>query len=202
MMVVRNEIKRIKECLDWHLPYVDEVVIVDQQSDDGTWEFLQDYFLGSKHDYQLLRDKQWGYCEPSKQMAFLALDSDWVFYVDADEKFPEPFLKDMHVLIQTDGCDGFIFPRDNIFNVRVFGENVPINPKILRVQHPSKDFQLRLTRSSCSTFPEHLHNRVRVLNKNGEKRLWKLPYPIEHIKDIEEQWGDEERYKRVNNKNV
>jgi hypothetical protein len=82
----------------------------------------------------------------------------------------------------------------------VFDENVPIEPKWLQVQHPAKDPQLRLTRSSCSEFPEFLHHRVRIINDKGEKRMGKLPFHIEHIKDLKEQWDDHKRYQLINHK--
>lgn len=200
MMVVRNERKRIKECLDWHLPFVDEVAIIDQMSDDGTWEFLKEYFKDDKYAYVITQDKQWGYCEPSKQKAADLLTTDWILYADADEKFPIEFLKEMHLMTENPDYDGYTCNRNNIFHVKVFGDNVPIEPKWLDVQHPAKDSQLRLTRASCSVFPAFLHNRVRVMNEKGEKRLGKTHFAIDHFKDIQEQWEDESRYKLINKK--
>lgn len=202
MLVVRNEGHRIKECLEWHLPYVDQVVLCDQQSSDNTLEIAQKCFEAWGGDWQILNDKDWGYCEPSKQKTADLLITDWILYVDPDEKFPKLFLEGMHKLIETEEWDGFIFPRYNFFDVTIFDNNVPIEPKMMRIQHPKKDPQLRLTRRSVSKFPEFLHHRVRILNEKGEKRQFVLPYPIEHVKTIRDQWDDNRRYKAVNHKEV
>lgn len=197
MMVVRNEIKRLKECLDWHVPYMQEVSICDQESDDGTWELLQDYAGKSKIPFKISQDKQWGFCEPSKQKAADQLTTDWILYLDADEKFPVEFLLRLPELLKME-YDGFTFPRRNIFEVQVFNDNVPIEPKWLEVEHPSKDYQLRLTRRVLSEFPPYLHNRVRVAGKTNGERIGKLIYGIEHRKTVSEQWADNDRYKIIN----
>lgn len=198
MMVVRNELNRIKDCLDWHLPYVDEVAICDQMSDDGTYALLQTYLENQKIPFTLIRDKVHGYCEPSKQKTADLLNTDWILYLDPDEKFPKVFLEDMHHLVKTEDYDGFSFPRYNFFDVQVFDDNVPIEPKWLTVQHPAKDPQLRLTRKSVSKFPEFLHHRVRIFREDGSKHQWELLYPIEHHKTINEQWNDNSRYEVIN----
>lgn len=200
MMVVRNEIDRIKDCLEWHLPYIDQVVICDQESDDGTWEFLQDLATEISIPIEIWQDKKWGYCEPSKQVTADKLSTDWILYVDADERFPKVFLEKVHEIIDTEEFDSFRFPRYNYFDVQVFDDNVPITPKWLTVQHPAKDPQTRLTRKSLSKFPVYLHHRVRVLNDKGEKRMFDLPYPIEHRKTVIEQWGDQKRYAVINDR--
>lgn len=198
MLVVRNEIKRIKECLDWHLPFVDEVAICDQESDDGTWEYLGEMLTKSKVPVQLIQDKKWGFCEPSKQKTADLLHTEWILYVDPDEKFSIEFLKNMNKIIEEHPeTNGFLFPRYNFFDVQVFDDSVPIEPKWLTIQHPKKDPQLRLTRATVSKFPEFLHHRVRVENAKGEKLVYELPYPIEHHKTLTEQWDDQKRYGKV-----
>lgn len=190
MMVVRNEAHRLLDCLDHHLPYVDEIAICDQESTDGTWQIIQEYQAKSKIPFYALQDKPHGYCEPSKQLTANQLKTDWILYLDPDEKFPKEFLEKMHEIVETGDADGYTFPRNNIFLVQVYDESVPIIPKWLRVRHPSRDYQLRLTRKSKSWFPEFLHNRVRVEGRN----IKKLGSAIDHIKTITEQWEDQKRY--------
>lgn len=200
MLVIRNEISRIKECLEWHLPYVDELAICDQESDDGTWEYLQKLVPTLKIPCQIIQDKQWGYCEPSKQKTADLLVTDWILYLDPDEKFPLEFLKNIHQIIDTDKCDGFRFPRANLFKVFVFDENVPLEPKFIIGRHPAKDAQLRLTRRSVSRFPSELHHRVRIDDESGNRRVFDLGFEIEHLKTFGEQQADLIRYEQVNHK--
>lgn len=199
MMVVRNELNKIKECLDWHLPYVDEVAICDQMSDDGTFALLQTYLPNQKVPYHLIQDKVHGYCEPSKQMTSDLLSTDWVLYVDPDEVFPKVFLEQMHQIVEDENYDAYRFPRENIFKVQVYDNNVPIEPKWLEVRHPKRDHQTKLSRRSVSVFPPYLHHRVRY-DRDGKKLLYDLPYPIRHEKLVSEQWDDNRRYAEVNKK--
>jgi glycosyltransferase involved in cell wall biosynthesis len=198
MMVLRNERGRIKRCLNWHVPFVDEVAICDQESDDGTWEILKEYKKSVEKPFYLIRDKKWGFCEPSKQKTADLLKTDWVLYLDADEKFPKKFLKRMHKIVEENDHYGYTFPRNNIFRVKVFSNNVPIVPKWLKVQHPSRDYQLRLTRRDLSCFPPHLHHRVRI--KSEKRNIGKMIYAIDHLKTLSEQWEDNQRYRIINKK--
>lgn len=199
MMVVRNEVKEIKECLDWHLKYVDEVAICDQSSDDGTYEILLGYKNRSKKPFKLIRDINHGYCEPSKQKTADLLTTEWILYIDADERFNLEFLETIKKYTSREDVDGFQFPRKNLFKVKVFDESVPIEPKELIVTHPAKDYQLRLTRKSVSKFPVYLHNRVRINLKDGTRRDEIIRLEIEHLKNLDEQRMDAERYRKVKN---
>lgn len=200
MLVVRNEYPRIRECIEWHAPYVDQISACDQSSDDGTFEELDKIFTELKIPCTLWQDKNHGYCEPSKQKTADNLNTDWILYVDPDEKFPKEFLETMHDLVKNTKFDGFSFPRNNIFQVKVYNDDVPIEPKWLTVQHPSRDYQLRLTRKEVSTFPQYLHHRVRIY-RNGKQNLTKIRYAIDHVKRLDEQWNDNQRYARINNGN-
>lgn len=198
MMVVRNERERLAQCLDWHIPFIDEVVICDQQSDDETLEVIKTWENMSKIPFHILKDKNWGFCEPSKQHAADILKTDWILYVDPDEKFPLLFLERMHKLIEENSqYNGYNLERKNIFEVQVFTDDVPIYPKKLSVVHPKRDPQLRLTKKSVSIFPPFLHNRVRITGLACD-----LPYEIEHIKTVSEQWEDNKRYKIINTKTL
>lgn len=197
MMVVRNEVNRIKQFLDYTLPFVDAVCIADQQSDDGTWEILQKYQNTSKIPFDIWQDEKHGISEPSKQATADRLNTDWLLYLDPDEMVEINFLNTAHSLVLDENIDGYWLIRRNIFIVRVFGENTPIEPKVLEVTHPAVDRQLRLTRKKYSMFPTQIHVRVRVRrapNEDGKQRTKYLENIIEHKKTIKEQFDDDTRY--------
>lgn len=199
MLVVRNEEARIKACLDWHIPYVDEVAVCDQESTDKTLAIIKNYRAHSKVPFHLISDKAAGFPETSKEKTAKLLHTDWILLVDADETFSEMFLEKMHDIVQENekNFDGFNFPRNNIFKVKVFDDTVPIEPKWLEVTHPSRDYQLRLVRRKLSYFPPYLHHRVRVSGKTNGERISIIIYAINHIKTIMEQWEDQGRYKDI-----
>lgn len=197
LMVVRNEEHRLRQFFEHTLPFVDEVAIADQQSDDKTWEILEEYANKSKIPFHIWRDKQHGISEPSKQRTSELLNTDWILYLDPDEIVDLDFLKIMHKLIENDNIDAYALRRRNIFNVRVFGNNTPIEPKILKVEHPARDIQVRLTRKKYSFFPPQIHVRVRVRRDKtvGSKELIEtVNYNIIHEKTLQEQFDDDKRY--------
>lgn len=91
-MVVRNEAHRLAATLAQALPLVDEAVIVDQSSTDGSAGIARD--AGAA----VLTDIHHGYCEPSRQMAMDATRSEWILLLDADEHCSEPFIEEMRDL--------------------------------------------------------------------------------------------------------
>jgi glycosyltransferase involved in cell wall biosynthesis len=196
LMGIYNEAQRIVGCLDYHLPFVDEAMIVIQESDDGTEKIVDEYIVKNNlsEKVKVMHFPKMGCSEATLQDGVNEMKSDWVLYVDADEVFPLSHLKEMHELILTDKHDAFRFERDNFFDVPVFAESVPIVPKVLRIQHPSRDPQVRLTRKSLSVFPRQIHVRARVRRPNGEEFIRTLDNPIVHIKSFEEQWIDNSSY--------
>lgn len=197
MMVVRNEATRIKNFLDYTLNFVDAVCIADQQSDDGTWELLQEYQKNSKIPFDIWQDELHGISEPSKQPTADRLQTDWILYLDPDEIAEQTFLEKMHELVENPDIDGYWLKRQNVFLVRIYGENTPIEPKVLNVVHPAKDDQLRLTRKKYSMFPPQIHVRVRVRRspeEDGKQRTEHTEYSIIHQKTLQEQFEDDKRY--------
>ena len=63
--------------------YVDEIVVVDQMSTDGTPEIaerLADVFI---------RDVRHGHAEPSRELAASRSSGDWILILDADERMSD-----------------------------------------------------------------------------------------------------------------
>jgi glycosyltransferase involved in cell wall biosynthesis len=194
MMVVRNEALRITNFLDYTLPHVDAVAICDQQSDDGTWEIIQKYQKESKIPFKAWQDKQHGISEPSKQPTAEMLDTDWILYLDPDETVDSFFLLNMHKIIEREDIDGYFLHRKNLFEVRVFGENTPIEPKVMVIQHPANDDQFRLTRKKYTFFPPQIHVAARVRRPDGTQHTERTEYWITHKKTLKEQFDDDKRY--------
>lgn len=79
MLICRDEADRIEDCLRSLQGWVDEIVVLDSGSRDGTLEIARRY-----------TDKVWstdwpGY-GPQRNRALSKLRSDWVLYIDADER--------------------------------------------------------------------------------------------------------------------
>lgn len=94
LMVVKNEADRyLQSCLEWHRPMVDDLVVVDDQSTDGTVDICLNY----TNNVVVRPDMISSFMEHEGQFRQFAWDSmnilgvvdqgDWVFVFDADEFF-------------------------------------------------------------------------------------------------------------------
>jgi glycosyltransferase involved in cell wall biosynthesis len=118
-MVVRNEAHRIRQALEAVLPHVDEVVIIDQSSTDGTPDICAE--MGAT----VYNDRHYGWAEPSRQMAIDKTDSAWILVMDADEHPTPEFTQDMRTLDR--------YPQVCLrVGVEIGGEVVCIGPPIFR----------------------------------------------------------------------
>jgi hypothetical protein len=78
-MIVRDEIDCLERCLDSLMPWVDQIVIVDTGSVDGTWELVK----LRAHRY---RQVVWtDHFADARNHALDLVEADWVLVVDADE---------------------------------------------------------------------------------------------------------------------
>jgi glycosyltransferase involved in cell wall biosynthesis len=79
-MIVKNEIQLLPRCLDSVKPYVEEIIIVDTGSEDGTPELAAQY--GAKVSYF-----QW--CDDfaaARNYSISQASGDWILVLDADEE--------------------------------------------------------------------------------------------------------------------
>lgn len=79
VMIVRNSNGRLKEVIEAHRECVTDVVVIDQSSDDGTWEEAQQYA-----DIAVKRRNK-GKCEADRNFAFELGTQPWVLNLDDDE---------------------------------------------------------------------------------------------------------------------
>jgi len=79
MLICKNEADRIEPCLESLMGWVDEIVILDSGSTDGTVDIAQRY-----------SDKVWRTDWPGfgrqRNRALSKIQSEWVLYIDADER--------------------------------------------------------------------------------------------------------------------
>ena len=79
-MIVKNEKENLLRCLSSAKPYVDEIIVVDTGSEDGTPEIAAEY--GAKVSY-------FEWCDDfaaARNYAISQASGDWVLVLDADEE--------------------------------------------------------------------------------------------------------------------
>jgi (heptosyl)LPS beta-1,4-glucosyltransferase len=79
-LIVKNESKHLKACLETVQGWVDEIVIMDSGSTDDTAEIAAEF--GAKFHV----NADWPGFGPQRQLAQSHVESDFVFWLDADER--------------------------------------------------------------------------------------------------------------------
>jgi glycosyltransferase involved in cell wall biosynthesis len=98
IVITLNVEQRIEACLS-SLSFADEIIVVDSGSTDRTIEIAKQF---TDH----VQITEWtGYAE-AKQFALDKAAGDWVLWVDADERIPEPLAKEIMEIIQSQTAHG------------------------------------------------------------------------------------------------
>jgi len=128
----RNSAKELNRLLRSISDYVDEIVVVDGCSTDGTVEVAERF--GAK----VYRRRPWGYPDPDRMFAVRKCRSEWILYLDTDEIPSRSLMKDLHWIIsqaEARGIHGFLIKRYDI-----------INGELALHAQPHPGYQLRLYR--------------------------------------------------------
>ena len=105
LVLTKNEEEMIEDCLK-QLRFADEIVIVDQNSEDFTLKIARKYtdriFKSSANDFALNRNTL-------KDQA----KGKWLLYVDADERLSQELIKEIKIAISKNEFGAFYIPRKN-----------------------------------------------------------------------------------------
>src|SRR5689334_15403747 len=99
-----NEEKNIANCLKSH-NWVDEIIVVDMDSDDKTKE------LCYKYTKNVFNHKRTGYVEPARNFAIKQATGDWIFIIDADERCPKQLAAKLYEVSSEDRYNFVRVPR-------------------------------------------------------------------------------------------
>ena len=116
IIITKNEQSRIKVCLE-SVKWADEIILADNGSTDKTKQIAREYtnkiFEFENLDFAALRNK-----------AFEKAKSDWVLYIDADERILNPLKDEIESLVTFHDCSAYAISRRNI----IFGSEVNYGP--------------------------------------------------------------------------
>ena len=135
IIITKNEEENIKDCLD-SLRWVNEIILVDSESNDRTVEIAKDYT-------DKIYIKKWEGFSVQKGYALDLTTNEWVLNIDADERVSDSLREEIVNLDYE--SDGYFIPRENYF----------LNRKITTCGW-EKDFQLRLFNKSKAKVTEKL----------------------------------------------
>lgn len=104
VVLTHNDEVNIVDCLD-SLNFVDEILVIDDDSDDRTVELAAQYTRNiKKHSLN-------GNFASQRNYAFNYVHSHWILFIDSDEIVSKKLADEIQRKIQTPGVDGFYMKR-------------------------------------------------------------------------------------------
>jgi (heptosyl)LPS beta-1,4-glucosyltransferase len=107
-VITKNEEKNIARCLK-SLDFCDEILVVDQGSTDKTLE------IAKKYATEIIKDKNYGYCEPSRALAAKKCAGPWLLNLDADEEITTGLRKEILEAVTSKEYDVYEIHRKFFF---------------------------------------------------------------------------------------
>ena len=104
-----NEATVIEACLQSVVGWVDEIVVVDMYSTDGTREIVKRY---TSH---LIDHERLSYADPIRNFAFTQVTADWIVMLDPDERVPTLLAQELQHIAATQEYDVVQIPFRNAF---------------------------------------------------------------------------------------
>lgn len=110
VVIALNEAHQLHYALSTLMPWCDEVIVVDQHSEDDTARIAEE--LGAVV-YQ--HERTGGIADPARRFAVSKATGDWVFILDADEMIPPSLATHLRELVEPDpDIDVVLVPRANL----------------------------------------------------------------------------------------
>jgi len=180
-----NEQNNIARCLK-SLKFVDQIVVVDMESDDDTVKIAKKYT-----DY-IYSHKKVGYVEPARNFALSKATGDWILLIDADEEAPKTLANRLIEIADQDLADFVRIPRKNI----VFDN---------WVQHSRwwPDHNIRFFKKGSVTWQNEIHS-IPITYGKGETLEAKEALAIihHHYQSIEQYLTRMFRYSKIQAKHL
>ncbi|MFD2331490.1 glycosyltransferase [Cohnella sp. GCM10020058] len=137
-MIVKNEEKVLRRCLESVQELVDEIIVIDTGSEDSTKDIAR-AFTDEVHDFVWIDD-----FSAAKNEAIRRASSKWIFVLDADEYVDKEKSADLrHFLSKQDHAQpiGFTLPVYNFTHTVELGRFVESTAVRLFANHPLVRFE-------------------------------------------------------------
>lgn len=160
ILITKNESLNLEDCLASLQGLVDEIVIVDTNSEDNTIE------IAKRYNAIISQPTDWPGFGPQKNRALALATKEWVLSIDADERLTPELIAEIKICLQNPGeTNCFSMPRSSYYCGR-FMKHSGWYP----------DYVDRLFRRRTAVFSDHLvHERLLPTGK-----ISRLSNPLLH----------------------
>jgi glycosyltransferase involved in cell wall biosynthesis len=139
-----SNIERAINSVNW----VDEIVVVDMQSDDKTVQIAKK--LGAK----IYTHKRVGFVEPARNFAIEKAKNEWILVLDADEEIPKALAEQLNQIAEKNNIDFVEIPRKNI-----------IFQKWMRASKWWPDYNIRFFKKESVKWSDKIHSKPSTIGQ-------------------------------------
>lgn len=186
VVVSLNEEKHLKECLETIKGKVDEIVMIDLKSSDGSIE------VAKRFGVKVFSHNRVDYVELVRNFAISKAEGEWILILDPDERMNENLLDQLKKIVSEDRYIAVNISRKNIF----FGK---------WVKHSNwwPDKQIRFFKKDKVKWSEKIHSYPKVegdiLNLPAKAELALTHFGYDSIKEFLER---QNRYSTVESTDI
>lgn len=178
-MVVKDEVNTISACLEPIIDQVDQIVIIDNGSTDGTVELLQKQY-GITPLNGILEEERCLCKADLRNRAFEEVTTDWILSLDADERLDPKSLKHFYSLSHEADTKGYFGRWINHIN------HTP----------PFEDYKLFLFKKGFNK-RGLIHENVQIdIREHGYKAKWLKGFEVNHYPETRKLPAKTELYKK------
>ena len=173
-IIVKNEEKDIRKCLESIKNVVDEIIIVDGYSTDKTVDICKEY------TDKIYLHKFSGSMAKERNFSISKASNEWIFTIDGDETLSEELKNYLRIFTPQKEYDAYAFARRNYYD-----ENGEKWTK--HIYFP--DFQIRLFKNTCK-FHRSTHEIVKIqgITKNESLNLY-INHYVPNRYSMKEFWS-------------
>lgn len=212
-MIVKNEADRyLKQVLNHHRQYIDQAVIIDDGSNDGTEDIIREVLRGIPlkliknnisqfHNEVKLRKQQW--------YETIKSNPGWILNLDADECFENKFSEEIDQLLSQDMVDVYGFRLYDFWDETHYREDrywqahAYYRPFLLRYR-PEFQYKWHHTPQHCGRFPYNItelptaHSSLRLKHYGWSRQKDRVKKYLRYLMlDPDAIYGWKEQYQSI-----
>lgn len=176
-IITKNEEKNIRDCIE-SVSFCDEVIVIDDYSNDATKKIIQDIRVESQKRNQKIKYYQRQLNDNFAEQRNFALEkctNKWVLFVDADEEVSNELSSELTQYIDNPlhGVNGFFVKRKNI----MWGKEI-------KHGEMGNDILLRFARKDKGTWKREVHEYWDIKGSKGNLKNPIVHRPHEDLSDF------------------
>lgn len=165
-VITKNEAHNIEACLA-SVAWADEIIVIDSESTDNTVEVCQRFT-------KKITIMPWQGCGPQRAHIYAMATSDWVLFLDADERVTPQLAAEIKQILSDPRCNAYEIPFKSYYCGKQIRFGDWMHEKHIRL----------LKRDQCTIIPRLVHFGINVNGKVGRLHEYIIHYSFPSVNTV------------------